>query len=311
MVKKSFHVGDSTISIHRRRRLKRWLIALAIVVVAWLGVSWLVAHRLTQRHRPIFAEPIPAVAWGRFEAHRLQTRDGEALGAWYVPGRGDAPTVLLLHGNGGSRGNVSSRAEVLASRGCAVLMVSLRAHGDSTGDYNDIGYGARHDVVAAVEWIETHNPGRPIVIHGTSMGAAAATFASRELGHRVRGYILESPYRDLKTALWNRIENALPRAIGWVAYRGLLAVSPVVLPHLDMVSPVDAIESVPDDVPVLILAGGADLMARPEEATALWRKVRAHGDLHIFKGSDHIRMIETDPARYRSAVFGLIDAVAH
>lgn len=282
----------------------------AIVVVTWLGMSWYVAHKLTQRHRPIFAEPVPTVNWGRFEGLRLQTRDGETLGAWYLPGRVDAPAVLLLHGNGGSRGNVVSRAEVLASRGCAVLMVSLRAHGDSTGDYNDIGYGARLDVVAAAEWLEAHAPGRPIVIQGTSMGAAAAVFASRELGHRVRGYILESPYSDLKTAVWNRVENALPGLIKWVAYRGLIVVSPLVLPHLDMISPVEAILGVPDDVPVLILAGQLDIMARPEEAQALHKQVRAHGDLHLFEGSDHIQMIETDPARYRSAVLGLIDAAA-
>jgi len=276
-----------------RHRLRRWLIAVSVVTASWLGVSWYVAHALTHRHRPIFAEPVPTVVWGRFEAHRLTSRDGQELGAWYLPGRDDAPAVLLLHGNGGSRGNCLSRA----------------AHGDSTGDDNDIGYSARHDVVAAVEWLERRNPGRPIVIQGTSMGAAAAAFASRELGHRVRGYILESPYENLKTAVWNRVENAVPAVIGWVAYRGLLAVSPLVLPDLDQIAPVEAIAGVPDDVPVLILAGDLDRMARPQEARALWERVQAHGDLHIFEGSDHIQMIVTDRARYRSAVIGLIDAV--
>jgi len=32
-------------------------------------------------------------------------------------------------------------------------MISLRAHGDSTGDFNDVGYSARHDVVVAVEFL--------------------------------------------------------------------------------------------------------------------------------------------------------------
>ena len=292
----------------RRRRLMRWSIAVAMVLVAWLGVSWFVAYKLTHRQRPIFAEPIPAVTWGRFEAHRLHSRDGESLGAWYLPGRADAPAVLLLHGNGGSRTNVLSRAELLSSQGCAVLLVSLRAHGDSTGNYNDIGYGARLDVIAAVDWLERHVPGRPIVIQGTSMGAAAALFASRELGRRISGYILESPYRDLKTAVWNRVENALPGVFDRVVYQGLLTVSPLVLPHLDRISAVEAIAGVPGVVPILILAGGDDLMARPEEARALWEKARSHAVYHIFEGSDHIRMIDTDPTRYRSAVIGLIDA---
>jgi alpha-beta hydrolase superfamily lysophospholipase len=83
-------------------------------------------------------------------------------------------------------------------------MISLRAHGDSTGDFNDMGYSARHDVVAAVEFLERRRPGNPIVIHGLSMGAGAAVFASGELGHRIKGYVLESPYRDLKIADFRR-----------------------------------------------------------------------------------------------------------
>ena len=294
----------------RRRRLISWGIALLLMVGSWMGVSWFVAHKLTQRHQPIFAEPVPKVAWGQVEALRITARDGAELGAWYVPGRVDAPSVLLLHGNGGSRKHSLSRAEMLlAERGCSVLMVSLRAHGDSTGDYNDIGYGARHDVVAAVEWLERRNPGRPIVIHGMSMGAAAATFASRELGHRVRGYILESPYQDLKTAVWNRVDNALPDGFDWLAYRGLMAASWWVVPHLDQISPVEAIAGVPDDVPVLILAGDLDRMARPDEARALWEKVKTHGNLHLFETADHVQMFGTDPVRFRMAVLGLIDAV--
>ncbi len=292
----------------RRRRLRRGLIATAIVVVLWLAASWAVAYRLTRRPRRWFAEPAPSVAWGTIAPHRLRTRDGHELGAWLVPGRADAPSVLLVHGNGGSRWNSLERGEILAARGCTVLMISTRAHGDSSGEFNDIGYGARHDVVAAVEFLERLRPGRPVVIHGTSMGAAAAVFASEELGARVRGYILESPYRDLRTAVWNRTENALPPVLDAVAYLGLMAVAPLVLSGLDRIAPVEAIAGVPRDVPVLILAGDRDRMARPDEARALFERVKSHGRLLVFPGSDHLQMRQVDPARYREAVLGLIDA---
>ncbi len=280
------------------------------MVGLWLVVSWAVAYRLTRRPRSWFAEPAPSVAWGWLAPHRLETRDGHVLGAWLVEGREGAPSVLLVHGNGGSRRNCLGRAEMLAARGCTVLMISTRAHGDSTGEFNDVGYGARHDIVAGVEFLEGLHPGRPIVVHGTSMGAAAAALASGELGRRVRGYILESPYRDLRTAVWNRVENALPPVLDAIAYRGLMAVAPLVLPGLDRIAPEAAIGDVPDDVPVLILAGERDRSARPEEARALFERVRSHGELLIFPGADHLRMKEADPARYREAVIGLIDAVA-
>ena len=79
-------------------------------------------------------------------------------------------------------------------------------------------------------------------------------------------YILESPYQDLKVAVWNRIDIRLPPGLSHAAYGGLMFVSPLFLPHLDEISPVNAIGAIPDDVPVLILAGAADRLARPKEA---------------------------------------------
>ena len=166
------------------RRGVRWLVGIMIVLLAWLAVSSAIAFRLTRRPRAWFAEPAPHVSWGPIRDHRLRTRDGQDIGAWFVEGRedDDAPQVLLLHGNKGSRANSLKRAEFLSSAGYPVLMISLRAHGDSSGDSNDIGYSARHDVVAAVEFLERKHPGRPIVVMGVSLGSAAAIFAAQELG---------------------------------------------------------------------------------------------------------------------------------
>ena len=303
-------VMSSSSSI-RRRRLKRSLRIFAYLLTIWLLVSWAVAYRLThRRHRP-FAEPVPVVAWVKLEPHRFSTGDGHEIGAWYAQGRRpEAPSVLLIHGNGGNRAHCLARAELLASEGCSVLLISLRAHGDSTGEFNDIGYGARNDVVAAVDFFERRRPGSPIVILGTSLGGAAALFAAKDLGHRVHGYILESPYQDLKRAVRNRTENELPPILDWLAYRGLLTVAPLVLPHLDQISPLDAIRNIPDDVPILILAGENDISARPDEAQALFDRVQSHAELHVFPKAGHLQMMQTDPARYRRAVLDLIGRTA-
>ena len=284
------------------RRVVRWSIWLAVGLVLWLGVSSVVAFRLTRRARPRFDEPAPRVAWGPIEDARLQTRDGQEIGAWFVEGESAAPSVLVLHGNKGSRGNSLKRAEFLAQAGCAVLMISLRAHGDSTGDFNDIGYSARQDVIAAVAFLEAKRPGRPIVVLGTSLGSAAAVFASAELGHRVQGYILESPYQDLKTAVWNRTQTYLPPLLAQISYVGLRLVGPAFLPQLDAIAPVRAIDGIPADVPVLILAGAADALARPEEARALWQRVSRHGRLLLFPGANHNNLFPSAQTKYKEVV---------
>jgi alpha-beta hydrolase superfamily lysophospholipase len=190
--------------IAKRRLVRRLVVSWTILCLIWLALSSLVAYRLTHRLEARAEEVAPSPAWGPLESHRLKTRDGEEVGAWFVDGRGDAPSVLLLHGHKSRRWSSLGRAELLAAQGYAVLMLTLRAHGDSTGEFDDVGFGARHDVIAGVEFLEARRPGRPVIVDGNSMGAAAAVFAARELGQRIRGYILESPYQDLRVAVWNR-----------------------------------------------------------------------------------------------------------
>lgn len=293
-----------------RRRAVRWLVGIAIVLLAWLTVSSAIAYRLTRRPRAWFPEPAPRVSWGSIQDHRLRTCDGQDIGAWFVEGKDNdsASQILLLHGNKGSRANSLKRAEFLASAGHPVLMISLRAHGDSTGDFNDIGYSARHDVVAAVAFLERKHPDRSIVVMGVSLGSAAAIFASRELGRRVHGYILESPYQDLKTAVWNRTQTHLPPILAPLGYVGLRLVGPLFLPHLEEISPLQAIGGIPSDVPVLIMAGEADPLARPAEARALFDRVASHGELAFFPGADHNNLFSSASDRYRRLVFDFCGA---
>ena len=98
-------------------------------------------YRLTRRDGVRALEAMPQITWGEIEPQRIKTSDGHELGAWFVDGRDQAPSVLLLHGNNGNRSHTLSRAKFLASQGYATLMVTLRAHGDSTGEYHDIGWG--------------------------------------------------------------------------------------------------------------------------------------------------------------------------
>jgi alpha-beta hydrolase superfamily lysophospholipase len=141
------------------------------------------------------------------------------------------------------------------------------------------------------------------------MGAAAAVLAAEELAHRVQGYILESPYQNLKVAVRNRIKNVLPRVLDWIAYLGLRAVSPLVLPHLAKISPIRAVAAIPSDVPVLILAGAEDPVARPEEARAIYDRVRSHGKLIVFERCGHMNFPETCLEAYQRSVLGFVDEI--
>jgi alpha-beta hydrolase superfamily lysophospholipase len=285
-----------------RRRLRYAITACLILMLFWLTSSFVVAYWFTRRARPVFDESAPAVEWGRVDSHRLHTSDGQELGAWFIEGAEGQPVVVVLHGNGACRTALLDTARMLKEEGFGVLMISLRAHGDSTGAWNDFGYSARHDVIAALEWLEKNRPERPVVIFGTSLGSAAAAFAAKYLGRRVRGYVLECPYESLKRAVRNRTEIYLPPVLDRIAYLGLLSTAPIFFSDVEQIAPASAVQSVPPETPILILAGGADRRARPDEARTIFENVRSHASLEIFEGADHSLLFQSDPARYRRVV---------
>lgn len=294
-------------------RSRRWRVVVSaglLLPVLWLSISLAFVYVLTRRPHALFAEPAPVVAWGKLEGARFETSDGETLGAWLHRGSEDRPSVLLLHGNRGCRRDCLPAAEFFASRGSSVLLVSLRAHGDSSGDFNDFGFSAKRDVVAAVDFLEKERPGLPILIQGTSLGAAAAIFASGELGKRVHGYLLESPYRDLHQAVRNRLEHYLPPMVDRVAYTGVTLVGPLILPDAERIAPIEHIAGIPATVPVVILCGGADDRARPFEAKELHDRIAGHSRLVVFERAKHECLLRADGDCYRHAVEPLLEAVA-
>ncbi len=283
---------------------------LALMIALWLGSSLAVVRTLTQRARHPFAEPPPVVAWGKFEPLRLATADGEELGAWYLPGAKRQPVVLLLHGNGGSRSSCLTQAEICASAGYGLLMLTMRAHGDSTGTFNDIGWSAQKDVLAARAWLKKIDPERPVVVWGQSLGSAAAVFAAKDLDSTVAGYILECPYQNLAMAVRSRTRRALPPPLDSVAYLGLWAVAPVFLGDLSRYSPLQAVPNIPEPVPVLILTGSADSRALPAEAQALHERIRSHARLVTIDSGEHLELPQADPSGYREVILGFLGEIA-
>ena len=297
----------------RLRFSRRKLLAAAIVLVlgglsAWLAASALVARSMTRRQHERFAEPPPRLAAGSAEGVRLQTCDGEEIGGWFVRGDRRKAAVLLLHGIGGCRRDMLPVMQWLAEKGYSALAISFRAHGDSTGEVIDIGWSARHDVVAAVKFLRKTCPGRPVYVQGASMGAAAAIFAAKELQGDVAGYFFEQPYKDLKSAVWTRLHRHVPPVLDLAAYLGLRLWAPVFLPvSPDEISPYEHIYDIPENVPIVIITGSADRHALLEDVKVLYNCVRSHAKLVVFQGAVHEALDRNNPQLYRSSLFQLLD----
>ena len=279
------------------------LVALAL----WLASSAFVAWKFTRRSGP-FAEPPPAVAWATIEGHRLTTSDGQQIGGWLVRGDRSKGCVLLLHGVGSSRHGMLPVMQWLAEAHYTTYAITLRAHGDSTGDTNDFGWTARHDVIAAVRFLRREFPGRPVFVVGRSMGAAAAIFAAGELGFDVAGYFLEQPYKDLRSAVWNRLHHFLPPVLDWSAYAGLRLWAPVFLSvDVGQVSPYEHIGDIPEGVPIILASGSADRHAPLKEVNELFDRVRSDARLVVFEGAAHVALDTNNAQLYRTTLFELLE----
>ncbi len=288
---------------------KRKLLVIVVLagLVIWLGASALVAWIFTRRSGPPFDEPPPAVAWANVEGHRLETSDGQKIGAWLARGDPQKGCVLLIHGYRGSRRQMLPVMQYLVESRFTVLAISLRAHGDSTGEINDLGWSARRDVAAAVEFLQKECPRRPIYVVGRSMGAATAIFAAGDLKGQVAGYFLEQPYKDLTSATWNRLQHYLPPVLDWIAYGGLRLWAPVFLPVAPArLSPYDHVQDIPESVPVVFVTGSADRHAHLDEVTAMCRRIESHAKLVIFDGAEHEDLDRADSKLYRTTLLDFL-----
>lgn len=288
---------------------RRRLIIVALTGLAfWLGSSACVAWRLTRRSSAPYVEALPHIDSARVEGHRLETSDDQQIGAWLVRGERQMGCVVLLHGNGESRRQMLPVMQVLADAHFTVLAISIRAHGDSSGEINDIGWSARHDVIAAVSFLQRRFPGQSVYVVGRSLGAAAAIFAAHDLDGNVAGYFLEQPYKDLQSAVWNRLQNRLPPVLDWTAYVGLRLWAPAFLPtDPDRISPLEQIGKIPEDVPVVFVTGSADRHARLGEVEALYHQIKSHALLVVFDGATHEPLDQYDPRLYRTTLLRFLE----
>ena len=287
--------------LRRLRPTRRKLVGFALIflLAGWaastFAVTWALTHRRDRQHPET---PFPVEGVARTDL-TLTTSDGETLGAWLFPGRDDRPVAIVMHGNNGSRTRSRTTVELLAKKGCTVLALTLRAHGDSTGSINDIGWSARKDLVAAVDFVQQKCPGRDIIVCGRSMSSAAAIFAAKDLGNRIAGYWLEQPYNSLETAAWRRLQAQLPPVFDAAAFAGMRMWSLTILPaSLGEIAPASCICDVPEGCPLVILSGDADLNLPLDDVKEVFAQVKDRAKLVVFPGAGHIAMPESDPALY-------------
>ena len=282
--------------------MRKWLSGLGGVILFGLLLSWLMGSAMV---RPEISHPAPAAAPAR--DLMIDSPDGLLIAATYWPGRTpQSPGILLLHGNGASRGQMAANAAWLAKQGYAVLTIDFRGHGESSQRSRSFGWFESRDAAAGFAWLKKMQGGAKIGVVGLSLGGAASLLG--ENGPLpADAIVLQAVYPDIRRAVRNRLA-AMVGSIPAYALEPLLSFQS--LPRYGVwpgdISPSDVLRSV--HTPVLVIGGGADRYTPPEETRALYGNTSGAKSMWIVEGLDHAQMSGLESETYRQRLLAFFTA---
>lgn len=278
------------------RRWRRWVFLLGAAMLLGLTGVWLVGSVLM---RPSPSHVAPAVAPAR-DLH-LRATDGLDIAATYWPGaHAGAPAVLLLHGNGASRGAEASTAAWLSRQGYAVLTIDFRGHGESASTRHSFGLFEAHDATAAFAWLKQQQHGAPVAVVGISLGGAAALLG--ESGPLpAQAMVLQAVYPDIRHAIRNRlVATGRATPFGWLEPLLSFQARPRFGVWPDALAPIARLPAV--TCPVLVIGGSEDRYTPPAETRALYDAVRGPRQLWWAAGADHAAVSHDESLAYRTTL---------
>lgn len=254
---------------------------MAVVAAAVLGAvgtlacgpiqGWAAGGLLHPSRRAV--DPALAARHGRLKFDG----DGVTLEGWKLPAHGARRgTVVYLHGVADNRGS-SLGAARLTERGFDLVAYDSRAHGSSGGDACTYGFYEKRDLRRVIDTLD----GGPVVVIGSSLGAAVALQAAAE-DDRIRAVVAAESFSDLRAIATERAprfltKGAIRKAFAIAEEQGRFTV--------DDVSPVRAAQRI--KVPVLLLHGSIDRETPPAHAHRIFEALAGPKRLFMVPGAGH------------------------
>lgn len=235
----------------------------------------------------------------------ITAKDDARLFADLIPPEQGHRWVILLHGYKRTRAKVRNYACFYAEQDFGILMPDLRGHGKSEGAYLGMGWLDRTDLREWAGWLASLDPNAEIVLHGISMGAAAAMMASGEsLCENVRAVIADSGY----TSVWDQFSNVTKSYTGLpefpLMYTASFAAKLLAGYSYTEASALEQVRKSP--LPILFIQGKGDTFVYPEMAEQLYA-AHPNGELLLIDDAAHGQAMYYQPEQYFQTVFGFID----
>lgn len=200
-------------------------------------------------------------------------------------------------------------AKPYKEKGYNVLTIDQRAHGNSDGTYNTVGFEEHKDVLIWAELLHKDYGVEAVVLHGICIGASCCMFAltSENCPSYMVGMVAEGMYPNFWESFKNHMielkkptEPFLSLVNMWMKlYTG----------HTMKFGPVDVIGKM--QKPLLMLHSKEDLYSLPSEAQNLYEKsASVFKELVWFEKGAHSQLRNADKEKYDGAVREFLDRIS-
>jgi pimeloyl-ACP methyl ester carboxylesterase len=262
-----------------------WLTAAAGVSVVLLAILWeqlpgIAAGGLLHPARRVTSQPLPAhCVDAQFAGAGVTLRGWTCRAA--SPRRG---TIVYLHGIADNRGSAAGVVQRFLPRGFDVVAYDSRAHGDSEGDACTYGFFEKQDLRRVVDTL----PAGPIVLIGTSLGAAVALQEAAD-DPRISAVVAAETFSDLRTVATERApailtNGTIDRAFALAQKQASFVV--------DDVHPQNAARRI--NVPVLLIHGAQDVETPSAHSERVYAALTGPKRLLLVPGAGHNGSLRAD-----------------
>ena len=237
-----------------------------------------------------------------FESVTIQSFDGLKLFGRYYHQKDGAPVQIIFHGYRSMALRDCAGGFLMARKmGFNILVVDQRAHGNSEGHVITLGIFERRDCQSWIRYInERFGKETPIILSGTSMGAATVVMATAlPTPDNVLCVIADSPYTSPSEILKQYCKERLIPT--WVVYP-FIKVAARFLGGFKLEQS-DAIEAVGvSAVQILLIHGDDDRLVPCTMSAKLHELSNDCTKLKLFMGADHCLSYIIEPHLYERAV---------
>jgi len=164
-----------------------------LLIIQYVGIPVFLAYGYSHPQRlAVFCYTPTDLGW-TYDDVTVRTDDNLALRGWYIPSHNRA-AVLLLHPEASNRLGTIDGAKILVKHGYGVLLLDIRAHGESDGQVLPFGGPEIEDVRAAVGYLQSRPDADAdrIGVMGWSLGAQVGLLGAARVPD-VRAVVADGP----------------------------------------------------------------------------------------------------------------------